>query len=166
MKRTSLPILLALVVTISPGCRQRDRDNDDSGASVTITVGHVGHDHHTALYVALDQAHEYAAASGISANVLEDQKFYELTERGGKVAELQVVIVGGGSQMPTALTQNVIELGFGGVAPVLASIDSGAPIKLIAPLHYKGDMFVVRPDFARSIQCTGRRARWCSARLR
>ena len=49
--------------------------------------------------------------------------------------------------MPTALAQNVIEVGFGGVAPVLASIDSGAPVKLISPLHYKGDMFVVTPDF-------------------
>jgi len=33
------------------------------------------------------------------------------------------------------------------VAPVLAAVDSGAPIKLISPLHYKGDMFVLRPDF-------------------
>jgi NitT/TauT family transport system substrate-binding protein len=49
--------------------------------------------------------------------------------------------------MPTALAQNVIEVGLGGVAPVLASVDSGAPVKLISPLHYKGDMFVVKPDF-------------------
>jgi len=149
MKRSvSLSILLVLVVAVLPGCRQRDEGRDDSDESVTIRLGHVGHDHHTALYVAMDQAHEYAAASGIGVKVLEDQKFYELTEQGRKVAELQIVIVGGGSQMPTALAQNVIELGFGGVAPVLAGIDSGAPIKLVAPLHYKGDMFVVRPDFA------------------
>ena len=143
-----MSILLVLVVAVLPGCRQRDEGRDDSDESVTIRLGHVGHDHHTALYVAMDQAHEYAAASGIGVKVLEDQKFYELTEQGRKVAELQIVIVGGGSQMPTALAQNVIELGFGGVAPVLAGIDSGAPIKLVAPLHYKGDMFVVRPDFA------------------
>ena len=149
MKRSvSLSILLVLVVAVLPGCRQRDEGRDDSDESVTIRLGHVGHDHHTALYVAMDQAHEYAAASGIGVKVLEDQEFYELTEQGRKVAELQIVIVGGGSQMPTALAQNVIELGFGGVAPVLAGIDSGAPIKLVAPLHYKGDMFVVRPDFA------------------
>ena len=143
-----MSILLVLVVAVLPGCRQRDEGRDDSDESVTIRLGHVGHDHHTALYVAMDQAHEYAAASGIGVKVLEDQEFYELTEQGRKVAELQIVIVGGGSQMPTALAQNVIELGFGGVAPVLAGIDSGAPIKLVAPLHYKGDMFVVRPDFA------------------
>ena len=29
----------------------------------------------------------------------------------------------------------------------LKGVDSGFPIKLIAPLHYKGDMFVVKPDF-------------------
>jgi len=64
-----------------------------------------------------------------------------------KVADVQFVTVGGGSEMPTAIAQEVIEVGFGGVAAVLASVDSGAPVKLISPLHYKGDMFVVRPDF-------------------
>ena len=79
--------------------------------------------------------------------VVEDRKFYELLDRGKKVADLEIVKVGGASKMPTALAQDVIEIGFGGVAPVLASTDSGAPVKLIAPLHNKGDMFVVRPDF-------------------
>jgi NitT/TauT family transport system substrate-binding protein len=90
---------------------------------------------------------EYAGQSGISVKVVEDRKFYELLDRGKKVADLEIMKVGGASKMPTALAQNVIEIGLGGVAPVLASADSGAPVKLIAPLHSKGDMFVVRVDF-------------------
>ena len=49
--------------------------------------------------------------------------------------------------MPAALAQGIIDIGFGGVAAVIASADSGAPVKLISPLHSKGDMFVVKPDW-------------------
>ncbi len=114
---------------------------------MTIKVGHVGHDHHTALFLALDNAAAYTPQTGLHVEAVEDQKRYTLKEKDRTVATVEIVKVGGGSKMPAALAQGVIDIGFGGVAPVLASIDSGAPIKLIAPLHYKGDMFVVRPDF-------------------
>ena len=128
------------------GCKQKE-DAPLQSEPVTIKLGHVGHDHHTALFVALDNASEYAKETKINVKVIEDRKFYELYDNDRKVADVEIVKVGGGSKMPTALAQNVIEVGFGGVAPVLASVDSGAPVKLISPLHYKGDMFVVRPDF-------------------
>ena len=137
--------LLVVAVFLS-GCKQKE-DVSDRSEPVTIKLGHVGHDHHIALFVALDNASEYAKESKINVKVVEDRKLYELYDEDKKVADLEIVKVGGGSKMPTALAQNVIEVGFGGVAPVLASVDSGAPVKLISPLHYKGDMFVVRPDF-------------------
>ncbi|NQT02838.1 MAG: ABC transporter substrate-binding protein [Planctomycetes bacterium] len=137
---------LLIFVVFLPGCKQKE-DAQGQPESVTIKLGHVGHDHHAALFVALDNASEYAKESQIDVKVIKDRKFYELYDNGRKIANVEIVKVGGGSKMPTALAQNVIEVGFGGVAPVLASIDSGAPVKLISPLHYKGDMFVVRPDF-------------------
>ncbi|MBN2589604.1 MAG: ABC transporter substrate-binding protein [Sedimentisphaerales bacterium] len=129
------------------GCKQKGTETENSSAPVTIIVGHVGHDHHTALFVALDNAEQFSKESGIKIKTVEEFKFYEMYDKERKVADLQIVKVGGGSKMPTALAQNVIEVGLGGVAPVLASVDSGAPVKLISPLHYKGDMFVVKPDF-------------------
>ena len=137
---------LFILAAFLPGCKQKD-DTPVQSEPVTIKVGHVGHDHHIALFVALDNAAEYAKESGINVKLINDRKFYELFDKGRKVADVEIVKVGGGSKMPTALAQNVIEVGFGGVAPVLASVDSGAPVKLISPLHYKGDMFVVTPDF-------------------
>lgn len=129
------------------GCRQKGTETEKPSAPVTIIVGHVGHDHHTALYVALDNAEQFSKESGINIKTVEEFKLYEMYDKERKVADIQIVKVGGGSKMPTALAQNVIEIGLGGVAPVLASVDSGAPVKLISPLHYKGDMFVVKPDF-------------------
>ena len=87
---------------------------------VTIKVGHVGHDHHLALFVAADNAEQYGKEAGIALNTVEDRKRYVLTDRGRKVADIEIVRVGGGSKMPTALAQGVIEVGLGGVAPVLA----------------------------------------------
>jgi NitT/TauT family transport system substrate-binding protein len=134
----------AAVALLLPGCGRKGQEG--SSKPVTIKLGHVGHDHHAALYVALDCARDYARRTGIDVNAVEDRKFYRLSEAGKRIADVEIVKVGGGSEMPTALAQGVIDVGFGGVAPLLATIDSGAPLKLIAPLHYKGDMFVVRPD--------------------
>ena len=147
MKKIMWILTAVLIGTVLlTGCKQKE-DVEDPTAPVTLKIGHVGHDHHTALFVALDHASEFARQSGIDVTVVEDRKFYELLDRGKKVADLEILKVGGASKMPTALAQDVIEVGLGGVAPVLASTDSGAPVKLIAPLHYKGDMFVVKPDF-------------------
>ena len=133
--------LFALLCLCS-GCRKESESQD-----VSLKVGHVAHDHHLALYVAADHADDFAKSSGVGLKTVEDRKFYELTENSEKIADVQIVKVGGGSKMPTALAQGVIEVGFGGVAAVLAGVDSGIPVKMIAPLHYKGDMFVVKPDF-------------------
>lgn len=114
---------------------------------VTLKVGHVGHDHQLALYVVCDHAAQFSK-TGIELKTIEDQKFYELYDGGRKIADVEIVLVGGGSKMPAALAQGIIDIGFGGVAAVMSSADSGAPVKLISPLHSKGDMFVVKPDSA------------------
>ena len=147
MKRRIFVLTGLLVLALLSGCKRQPEEATGSAEPVTIKVGHVGHDHHTALFVAMDHAADYTSTTGVQVKVIEDQKLYELTEKGRKIATVEIVKVGGGSKMPTALAQGVIDIGFGGVAPVLAAVDSGVPIRLIAPLHYKGDMFVVRPDF-------------------
>lgn len=118
--------------------------------SEKIIIGHVGHDHHLPLFVAMDMALENPAKfcpQGITIRKLKDKKRYEMLKNGQKMCLLQIIKVGGGSKMPTALAQGVIDVGYGGTAPVLAAIDKGSPIRLISPLHSKGDMFVLKPDF-------------------
>jgi len=112
----------------------------------TLTVGHVGHDHHLALFVAADNAAQLAENSGVALRVVKDKKLYELYDNGKKIANVEVLKVGGGSKMPTSLAQASIDVGLGGVAPVLAAIDKGAPVTLISPLHNKGDMLVTKPE--------------------
>ena len=147
MKKTvCLIFLLVAVVLCFFGCRQKNDEENKSSVTTTIRVGHVSHDHHIALFVALDNVSEYYQESRVNLKVVEDRKFYRLFDKNKKIADVEIIKVGGGSKMPTALAQNIIDVGFGGVAAVLAAVDSGAPVKLISPLHYKGDMLVVRPD--------------------
>lgn len=111
---------------------------------VKLKVGHVGHDHHLAMFVALDSLDKYEKETGIKVKKVKDKTFYELYKDNKKIADIEVKKVGGGSKMPVALSQNIIDIACGGAAPVLVMIDKGAPIKLIAPLHSKGDMFVMK----------------------
>ena len=145
-RKLTLAILLVAASIFLYGCKQKNEQLQKQTQTTSIKIGHVGHDHHIALFVALDNIGQYHKDSGINLRVLKDRKFYEMYDKGQKIADIEIVKVGGGSKMPTALAQNIIDVGFGGVAAVLAAVDSGAPVKLISPLHYKGDMLVLRPD--------------------
>ena len=146
MKKALIPIVV-LLFTIC-GCKKEtpDQQSPEVSKPVTLKIGHVGHDHHLALFVACDYANELTTG-GVTLKKIEDKKFYQLHDNGQKIADIEIIKVGGGSKMPAALAQGIIDMGFGGVAAVMASVDSGAPVKLISPLHSKGDMLVVKPDW-------------------
>jgi NitT/TauT family transport system substrate-binding protein len=111
-----------------------------------LKVGHVGHDHQSALYVAALAGEEFKAIYGIWFKEIRNKDLYELYDGEKKIAEVELYKAGGGSEMPTMMSQRHFDVGLGGVAPVAFFIDKGAPIKIIAPLHSKGDMLVVKPD--------------------
>ena len=146
MKKCLISILVMILALC--GCKKETpvQQSPESSKPVTLKIGHVGHDHHLALFVACDYADELTAG-GVRLKKIQDKKFYELYDNEQKIADIEIIKVGGGSKMPAALAQGVIDIGFGGVAAVVASADSGAPVKLISPLHSKGDMFVVQPDW-------------------
>ena len=111
-----------------------------------LKVGHVGHDHHSALYVAAMAGETFKDLYGIWFKEVRPKDLYELYEGGKKIAEVELYKAGGGSKMPTMMSQGDFDVGFGGVAAVAFFVDKGSPMKMIAPLHSKGDMLVVEPD--------------------
>ncbi len=111
-----------------------------------LKVGHVGHDHQSALYVAAFAGEEFRSRYGIWLKELRNKELYELYDGKKKVGEIELYKAGGGTEMPTMMSQGHFEVGLGGVAAVVFFIDKGAPMKIIAPLHSKGDMLVMRPD--------------------
>jgi NitT/TauT family transport system substrate-binding protein len=116
----------------------------------TLKVGHVGHDHQIALYVAAEAGKDLEKRYGVYFKELKPQEVYELYDNGKLVANVQMVRVGGGAKMPAALEQGHIEVGLGGLGPVIKFVDKGSPIKVLAPLNNDGDALVLRNDFVAS----------------
>ncbi len=111
-----------------------------------LRVGHVGHDHHSALYVAANAGEKFRELYGIWLKPIRPKELYELYDGRKKVAEIELYNAGGGSEMPTMMSQGSFDVGFGGVAAVAFFVDKGSPMKIILPLHSKGDMLVMKNE--------------------
>lgn len=133
-----LLVLLAFLVFFSTAHAREE--------APTLRIGHVGHDHHAALYVACLEGERFEKDYGLYLKPVKEKEFYEFYDRGRKIANVELYRSGGGSKMPTLMSQGHFEIGFGGVAPVAFFVDKGSPIKIISPLHTKGDMLVVSPS--------------------
>jgi len=136
MKKTFVPALLFVAFAAAPAEAQ----------TPVLKVGHVGHDHHSALYVAAKAGDEFNDLYGIRLKEVRDKDLYELWDGDELVAEVELYKAGGGSMMPTMMSQGAFDVGFGGVAAVAFFVDKGSPMRMISPLHTKGDMLVVKPD--------------------
>lgn len=132
---STITILIALMLLSTP-CAS-------SQGLPSITVGHVGHDHQIALYVAAEAGRSLEKQYGVYLKKLKDQEAYVLYDNGKPVANVRMVRVGGGSKMPAALEQGHIEVGLGGLGPVAKFIDKGSPLKVLAPLNNDGDALVL-----------------------
>lgn len=111
-----------------------------------LKVGYAGHDHQTALYVACMEAERTKRNCGVYMKEVESKKHYEMYKGKKKIADVEIFKAGGGSKIPTMMSQGHFEVGFGGVAAFAFFVDKGSPMKIVSPLHTKGDMLVVPPD--------------------
>ncbi len=128
---------LIIIVALITSCAEREIP--------VLKVGYVGHDHQSALYVAALEYEKTKADAGVWLKEIEPQKHYEMIKKGKKIADVELYLSGGGSKMPTLMSQGHFEVGFGGVAAVAFFTDKGSPMKIVAPLHTKGDMLVLKP---------------------
>jgi len=148
MRQTSLFAFIAILtagalgLSTAAGCKG-DRTADDLPM---INVGHVGHDHQLALYVAALEGKRFKKDYGIYLKEMKAKEVYDLVEGGKRLARLRLVKVGGGSRMPTAMSRGEIKIGLGGVVAVAKFADGGQPFKIIAPLQTDGDMLVMQTD--------------------
>jgi NitT/TauT family transport system substrate-binding protein len=140
-----IPILLVLVVMLF-GCGREDTGSPE-GLPV-LTVGHVGHDHQIALYIAALKGRTFVERYGVGLVPRRDGEVYDLVEEGRTLATLRLMKVGGGSKMPAALSRGDIDIGLGGVPAIakLADAQGSRGVKIICPLQTDGDMLVLAAD--------------------
>ncbi|MBT3279004.1 MAG: ABC transporter substrate-binding protein [Phycisphaerales bacterium] len=138
--------MLCLAGGLLVGCSRPFAPNkNDADTPPTITVGHVGHDHQIALYIAALEGEAFITQHDVGLRMVKDREVYDLVENGKILARLRLVKVGGGSKMPTALSRGDIQIGLGGV-PAVANLADGQtenPVKIICPLQTDGDMLVL-----------------------
>jgi len=144
MKTRYLAACLAIAVAAC-GCGN-SQEPDTRNTLPTVTVGHVGHDHQIALYVAALEGEKLAEICGVCLKMVKDREIYDLIDGGKPIARLKLVKVGGGTKMPAAMSRGEIDIGLGGVPAVAKFADGGQPFKIIAPLQTDGDMLVVKSD--------------------
>jgi len=143
---------LAVTALAVAGCGGEQAGEDDKPAGedgkaiATLHVGHVGHDHQIALYVAALAGESFVKQYGVGLKPVKDREVYDLIEGGRTLARLRLVKVGGGSRMPAAMSRGEIDIGLGGVPAVAKLAESGKSrgVKIICPLQTDGDMLVVK----------------------
>ncbi len=135
-----------LIVLVSLTCFPFGTIDVHADDTPVLKIGHVGHDHHTALYVAALNGDMFSKDYGLYLKEIRPKELYELYDGDNLVCELELYKAGGGSKMPTDMAQGIFDIGFGGVAAVAFFVDKGTPMKIISPLHSKGDMLVVGND--------------------
>ncbi len=158
MRFGQVPAILLCICLLAAGCgrapgqeQQPPADStvavDIYGEAPLVRVGYVGHDHHSAVYVAALRSEEMREQYGIYLAPLREGELYALIENGAKVAEVELFrATGGGSVVPTSMAAGEFDLGFGGVVSFISSADAGTGIAIVSPLHTGGDMLVVSPD--------------------
>lgn len=140
---TAALVLAGAAAAVLIGCRGEPPDTTDAPS---IRLGHVGHDHQLALYVAALEGERFKKDFGLYLKEVKAKEVYDLVDGEKAVARLNFIRVGGGARMPAAMSRGEIEIGLGGVVPVAKFADGGQPFKIVCPLQTDGDMLVMQKD--------------------
>ncbi len=153
-------VLLVAVVLVA-GCGEQPDTSADGAAddttevvlpdidfyaeAPTLQVGFVKQDHHSAVFIAALRSEEMKAQYQVYLEPLGEE-FYALIADGQKVAEIEFIQSQGAINVPNNMQAGLFEVAFGGVVPFAASADQGSGIRIISPLHSRGDLLVVAAD--------------------
>lgn len=120
-------------------------DVDIYAEAPQVKIGYVKQDHHSAVFVAAlryQMMHELYPVYLVPLG----EAYYALIKDNEKIAEIEFIQSQGAINVPNNMQAGLFDIGFGGVVPFMSSIDQGNDIRIIAPLHQRGDMLVVAAD--------------------
>ncbi|MCK4807408.1 MAG: hypothetical protein KAT09_07165, partial [Candidatus Aegiribacteria sp.] len=153
--KSGIVILVSVSILIYTGCGKEVEQSQIEDALETevdltvevplLQVGHCNHDHHSAVFISALRGEQMNELYGIYLEPL-GESYYALIEDEEKILEIQFVQSQGAINVPNNMVAGLFDIGFGGVIPFAASADQGSGVKIISPLHSRGDMLVVADD--------------------
>jgi len=140
---TAALVLAGAAAAVLIGCQGEPPATTEAPS---IRLGHVGHDHHLALYVAALEGERFKKDFGLYLKEVKAKEVYDLVDGEKALARLNFIKVGGGARMPAAMSRGEIQIGLGGVTAVAKFADGGQSFKILCPLQTDGDMLVMQKD--------------------
>ncbi|SHI95300.1 NitT/TauT family transport system substrate-binding protein [Malonomonas rubra DSM 5091] len=125
-------LLLISLLLFLPACTQQPEPLP------IIRLGHAPHDHHAAIYIAAQLPEYFHQHGGIYLQEVKFKEEYRLIENGKPIATLLVQGSTGGAQLVRKLSEKQLDVVLGGVPAMLAQIDDGSSLKIVAPLMSEG----------------------------
>jgi len=136
------PKMLETVTVVDENQVVETVEVDISIETPLLKIGFVKQDHHSAVFVSALRAEEMSKMYPTYLMPMGEQ-FYALIENDIKIAEIEFIQSQGAINVPNNMVAGLFDIGFGGVIPFAASADKGSGIKIISPMHTRGDMLVV-----------------------
>jgi len=154
--KSAIVILVLISIFIIAGCGEQAEQSQPGETAEEIVVdltvevpllqvGHCNHDHHSAVFIAALRGEKMKELYGIYLVPL-GESYYALVEGDKKILEIQFVQSQGAINVPNNMIAGLFDIGFGGVLPFASSADQGSGVKIVSPLHSRGDMLVVADD--------------------
>lgn len=109
----------------------------------TIRVGHAPHDHHSPLYIAAMNPDYFREHGGLYLKEVKFREEYQLIDDEELIARVVISSSTGGATIVRRLAENQLDMTYGGVPAILASIDQHHPIRMVAPVMAEGAGLVV-----------------------
>ena len=122
-KKITFVLVLALAAFLVMGSASAGLFDFLGGGDDTVKIGYLPSDHDAALFV--------ADAQGLYKN---------------KGINSELVQFNNGGDLMTAMASGDVDVGYVGIAPVLSSVSSGVPVKVISSAQVEGSGIIVTKD--------------------
>lgn len=138
MRKTISALLLALATALPALAAQEPP---------VLKVSYVFTTHHTPLMVAAARGEAFKD-QGVYLKTIAPRERYELVSDGKTVAVLDLVVAKSGAETATLFAQNHVDLAMASVTAIMAGVDKGTSMKVVAPLQTEGMALVAPKDSA------------------
>ncbi|MEN8142720.1 MAG: ABC transporter substrate-binding protein [Thermodesulfobacteriota bacterium] len=142
MVRKVIITLSLLILSLLPaGCNRQET------VLPTVRIGHVPHDHHSALYIAASNPEFFRANGNLYLEEITPRKKYRLMAGNRPQAMIILTPASDCRDLIKNLGEGRLDLAFGSITTNLHFIDLGQPLKIAAPIMAEGASLVMSKNF-------------------